>query len=87
MTITTREELVEAMAEGYCTQAMRDGFHVDQQAAAHRLTAALKVIEDAGWMVVPVDPTNDMAFAGYGVEPEEAVYDAMLQASPLAKPQ
>lgn len=61
----TREELIEAMARAYQTAAMRQGFHVDGGLFQARFGDVLQAIEDAGFAVVPVEPTDVMLKEGH----------------------
>ncbi|UAB77005.1 hypothetical protein INR77_09110 [Erythrobacter sp. SCSIO 43205] len=89
MTITTREELVEAMRKAVDAEYDAIGFQLKAGPSRLVAQAALKAIEDAGYMVVPVKPCHDMT--GAVLEPGEdrtklvKDFKAMLPASPMAK--
>ena len=75
-------ELIEAMAQAYCTTAMRQGFHVDQDVCAERMQAALQAMIEHG----PTDAMVKAAMRGRdGTIPAAVVRDIWRVMNAAAK--
>jgi hypothetical protein len=87
-----RDDVIEAMARAYVREAILQGSHVNDAACKSRLAASFAALEPAGMVIVPREATHKMIGEGHGaalVAPSglasiEAIYRAMLAASPFA---
>ena len=61
--MTTREQLIEAMARAMIITAFPTSF--SNESAGHLVKAALTAIEAAGLCIVPVEATEAMEAAAY----------------------
>lgn len=85
----TDNPLVEAVARAMTNKTMA-GVHPSYSQRRDMATAALRAIEDAGWKVVPVEPTPDMEIAATedwmtiraAEDRAAAIWSAMLKHAP-----